>query len=428
MEEASVADAARRKRLTRLGGRRGRRGGGRGRDPDRHLRRQLQSRRKADTETQRTRSRPKSTHLLAGIPQSGNSLGSPTAPVTLQYFGDLECPICRKFTRRRAPAADPDTGSGRASCGSNTTTSRPPPANRKPSRPSRPPPWPRASRPSCGTSSRPSTTSRVQEDSGYVTEQYLRNIAEQVPGLNMAKWASERTKPEFSSQIEADAQAANAAGFTGTPSFLIGHTGGATKNARIQLARRTDLLQRSDRKATEGLIRPCGARRLRITLIVLASIGVALAGYLTYLHYSGGEVPCSIKGNPCEPGPEIAVLRARGHPGGPDRPDRLHRDPRLAAGARNRDHPVRHRGPDPRGLRLQRLPHLPRGLHARKNLRVVRRQRDPDDDHDAALAVALPAARRPPPRPPRARRTSSTGGDEALEDEPQSSAALRTSS
>jgi uncharacterized membrane protein len=41
------------------------------------------------------------------------------------------------------------------------------------------------------------------------------------------------------------------------------------------------------------------ARRLRIALIVLATIGVALAGYLTYLHYSGGEVPCSIKGNPC---------------------------------------------------------------------------------------------------------------------------------
>jgi len=42
-----------------------------------------------------------------------------------------------------------------------------------------------------------------------------------------------------------------------------------------------------------------GARKLRITLIVMASIGVALAGYLTYLHYSGTEPPCSIKGNPC---------------------------------------------------------------------------------------------------------------------------------
>ncbi len=38
------------------------------------------------------------TSLLTGIPQSGNTLGSPAAPVTLQYFGDLECPICRQFT------------------------------------------------------------------------------------------------------------------------------------------------------------------------------------------------------------------------------------------------------------------------------------------------------------------------------------------
>lgn len=36
--------------------------------------------------------------LLAGIPESGSTLGSPTAPVTLQYFGDLECSTTRAFT------------------------------------------------------------------------------------------------------------------------------------------------------------------------------------------------------------------------------------------------------------------------------------------------------------------------------------------
>ncbi len=41
------------------------------------------------------------------------------------------------------------------------------------------------------------------------------------------------------------------------------------------------------------------ARALRTTLTVLAVLGVALAGYLTYLHYSGTTPPCSIKGNPC---------------------------------------------------------------------------------------------------------------------------------
>jgi uncharacterized membrane protein len=40
-------------------------------------------------------------------------------------------------------------------------------------------------------------------------------------------------------------------------------------------------------------------RALRITLIVLSVIGVGLAGYLTYVHYSGAAPICSSSGNPC---------------------------------------------------------------------------------------------------------------------------------
>src|SRR5580693_1548470 len=40
-------------------------------------------------------------------------------------------------------------------------------------------------------------------------------------------------------------------------------------------------------------------RTLRITLIVLATIGLGWATYLTYVHYSGEAPVCSIKGNPC---------------------------------------------------------------------------------------------------------------------------------
>ena len=36
--------------------------------------------------------------LLQGIPQQGATLGSPSAPVTMTYYGDLECPVCRDFT------------------------------------------------------------------------------------------------------------------------------------------------------------------------------------------------------------------------------------------------------------------------------------------------------------------------------------------
>jgi uncharacterized membrane protein len=34
-------------------------------------------------------------------------------------------------------------------------------------------------------------------------------------------------------------------------------------------------------------------------MIVLTAIGLGVAGYLTYVHYSGVTPPCSIKGNPC---------------------------------------------------------------------------------------------------------------------------------
>jgi uncharacterized membrane protein len=40
-------------------------------------------------------------------------------------------------------------------------------------------------------------------------------------------------------------------------------------------------------------------RALRTTMIVLATIGLGVASYLTYIHYSGAEPLCSIKGNPC---------------------------------------------------------------------------------------------------------------------------------
>ncbi len=166
--------------------------------------------------------------LLANIPQSGNSLGSPTAPVTLQYYGDLECPICKKFTLGALPPLITHwvkEGKLRIEYHNLETATREPETFKTQ----------QAAALAAGKQQKlwnfVETFYHEQgaEDSGYVTEQYLRGLAEQVTGLNMAKWASERTNPEFSKQIEADAQSANTAGFTGTPSFLIGHTGGAAK-------------------------------------------------------------------------------------------------------------------------------------------------------------------------------------------------------
>jgi hypothetical protein len=42
--------------------------------------------------------------LLAGIPQQGSTLGQPTAPVTLEFFGDLECLTTKNWVTRLLPA------------------------------------------------------------------------------------------------------------------------------------------------------------------------------------------------------------------------------------------------------------------------------------------------------------------------------------
>lgn len=43
-----------------------------------------------------------------------------------------------------------------------------------------------------------------------------------------------------------------------------------------------------------------GARRLDVAAVVVALLGVAVAGYLTYVHYAGLEPFCAGGGHGCE--------------------------------------------------------------------------------------------------------------------------------
>jgi len=165
-------------------------------------------------------------NLIGGIPQSANVLGSPTAPVTLQYFGDLECPICREFTLGSLPTIIPKwvrTGKLKIEYRSLETATREPEVFKTQ----------QVAAYAAGKQNKAwyfietFYHEQGEEDSGYVTESYLQNIASQVPGLNLSQWTADRSLPELANQVEADKQAANNEGFTGTPSFLIGHSGGA---------------------------------------------------------------------------------------------------------------------------------------------------------------------------------------------------------
>jgi protein-disulfide isomerase len=163
--------------------------------------------------------------LLSGIPQSGNALGDRHAPVTLQVFSDLECPICRAF----ALGAQIDlirryvrTGKLKIVDRSLQTATRQPAT------------FIRQQVAALAAGAQKKMWYFVElfyreqgrEDSGYVTETYLRGLARQVPGLDLPEWSATRNNPLFIAEIANDAQVADRRGFEGTPAFLIGRTGG----------------------------------------------------------------------------------------------------------------------------------------------------------------------------------------------------------
>jgi len=162
--------------------------------------------------------------LIGGIPQNGNTIGSPKAPVTMQYFGDLECPICRDFTEGALkPLIEKYVRPGKLKIEYRNleTATREPETFRTQ----------QIAALAAGKQNKAWDYIELfyhqqgQEDTGYVTEKYLQELAKQVPGMDLTTWSADRNNGEFTNTITTDAQAANNSGFTGTPSFLIGKTG-----------------------------------------------------------------------------------------------------------------------------------------------------------------------------------------------------------
>ena len=166
--------------------------------------------------------------LLQGIPQSANTLGNPSAPVTLVYYGDLECPFCKQFTLTSLPSIiqhDVRTGKAKIQYRSMQTATREKETFQTQ----------QTAALAAGKQNRMWYYVELfyheqgEEDSGYVTESYLQGLASQVPGLNTTQWSSDRNNPAYANEVIADAQSANQNGFTGTPSFLIEKAGTAPK-------------------------------------------------------------------------------------------------------------------------------------------------------------------------------------------------------
>jgi protein-disulfide isomerase len=162
---------------------------------------------------------------LAGIPQSGNTLGQASAPVTITEFADLQCPVCQEFNQdtlsklipnevkagnvklifRNLQTATADEATFRAQASAALAAGK---QNRQ---------WHYIEL---------FYRNQGEEGTHYVTDDYLTSIARGAGVPDIAKWNRDRDSSKWDSVLSRTQSEAQALGFTGTPSILVEGPGG----------------------------------------------------------------------------------------------------------------------------------------------------------------------------------------------------------
>jgi protein-disulfide isomerase len=159
--------------------------------------------------------------LLTGIPQSGATLGKASAPVTMTYYGDLECPICQEFTLQGGfpQIVQNEVRSGKVKIvykAFETATQDPSVFKTQ-----------QVAALAAGKQNLFWNYTELfyrqqgAEDSGYVTEPFLKGLATQISGLNITQWQSARSDAGLAAQVSSDGAAGQAANVTGTPTVIF---------------------------------------------------------------------------------------------------------------------------------------------------------------------------------------------------------------
>ncbi|HEY2658013.1 MAG TPA: thioredoxin domain-containing protein [Solirubrobacteraceae bacterium] len=175
--------------------------------------------------------------LLAGIPQSGATLGSPNAKVTMTYYGDYECPVCQAFTLQGGfpQLVQNEVRQGKvkvvyksfctATCNGPGQTV----FNTQ-----------QVAGLAAGKQNKFWDYTELfyheqgQENTGYANDAYLTGLARQIPGLNLTQWQTDRQDASLATQVAADATAGHNIGVSGTPTLILqGPKGQAAPNASV---------------------------------------------------------------------------------------------------------------------------------------------------------------------------------------------------
>ncbi len=163
--------------------------------------------------------------LFKGIPQNGTTLGSPFAPITLTEFIDLQCPVCQEFET----TVFPDFVTKYVRTGKVKVVMKP---------------WafigPDSIRGQAATIAAAKQNKAFNfsenlydnqgtENTGWLTDQMLYNIAVSVPGLKISPLFAERSAAatkKAASDVDADATALKV---NGTPTLFLNKSGSPLK-------------------------------------------------------------------------------------------------------------------------------------------------------------------------------------------------------
>jgi protein-disulfide isomerase len=162
--------------------------------------------------------------MLNGIPQRGITLGRADAPVTIVEFADPQCPYCKEYTLNEMPKVVQDqVRTGKAKMELRLLTFIGPDSIT-------------AAQVINATGNQNLLWNTAdlmyrnqgEENSGYVTDSFLDGIVKGAGG-DAAKAQRDATTPAVQEMIAAARTAASRYGVTGTPTILVGPTGGELK-------------------------------------------------------------------------------------------------------------------------------------------------------------------------------------------------------
>jgi protein-disulfide isomerase len=162
--------------------------------------------------------------LFDGIPQKGITLGNPNAPVTIAEFADPQCPFCKEYTLNEMPAlVEKYVRTGKAKMELRLLTFIGP-----------------DSVTAAGVLLAAGQQNKLwnatdlfyrnqgEENSGYVTDDFLTKVLTGA-GADAEKAIAAAGDPAVSQEIGAAKTLASRYGVTGTPTILVGPTGGDLK-------------------------------------------------------------------------------------------------------------------------------------------------------------------------------------------------------